>query len=266
MGGIEQFGHHLRPLMARQLARRIIQIRKARIFFRRQRAIFHHGKRSHVIIVHVALGRIGDLDKVRKRMKAPPLVGGRVAGNRAAGIDAWCPVRHPAIAQVVDVSLHGRDHHILRHQLQVGQSPLHLLEIAGGHRLIRLVGQADLVGVRNRHRKSFARAVRDHRPMVGGFELDFLFHGFVAVLDRDDFLANLHVAPFAVVTVLARLVRIQFFLENIGGIRPARRHRNRTKAAMAQTRQRSSQDRHPASIEIPGVNPHLVKAKLAIPA
>ena len=52
-------------------------------------------------------------------MDALPLGGRRVAGDRPAGVDALGANRHSAVSQVIDVALHGADHDVLRHQLQM---------------------------------------------------------------------------------------------------------------------------------------------------
>ena len=68
VGGIKQFGDHLAPLVAHQGASRVVEIRVLGILLRRKRAIFHHGKRRHVAVMHIAARRIGDLNEIRERM------------------------------------------------------------------------------------------------------------------------------------------------------------------------------------------------------
>ena len=64
----------------------------------------------------------------------------------------------------------------------------------------------------------------------------FLFLSFVADFDRDGLFADLHIAPLAVIVILARVVRIKFFFKNVRSVRSARGHGHGTIAAVAQAR------------------------------
>ena len=57
--------------------------------------------------------------------------------------------------------------------------------------------------------------MRNYWPVMGVFYLDSSLLHFLTVFDRDFCFANLHFPPFAIVTILARIIRIQFLFENI---------------------------------------------------
>ena len=64
IGRIQKLRFHFGALVPRHIARGVIKVGKFGKLFRCERTVLHHAKGRHIIIVHVALGRIGDLDKV----------------------------------------------------------------------------------------------------------------------------------------------------------------------------------------------------------
>ena len=102
--------------------------------------------------------------------------------------------------------------------------------------------------------------------MMGVLNFHLALHDFVPILDGDGFFPNLHVAPLAIVAVLARIIGIKLFFENIGGVRAAGGHGDRAITAVAQTGKGRADNRHAGNIGISGIDADLVKAKLAVPA
>src|SRR5436190_12399584 len=105
-------------------------------------------------------------------MNTLPLIARGVAGNRTMRICARRPDRHSSVANVKYISLYRRDHHVLSHELQLGQSAFHFLKIVRGHRRVSLIGQPDLVSVRNSHGISLPATMRNYWPVMGVFYLD----------------------------------------------------------------------------------------------
>src|SRR6266496_5558101 len=101
--------------------------------------------------------------------------------------------------------------------------------------------------------------MRDNRPVMSVFDLDFPPIDRFSLLHSDLLLADLHVAPLTVVAILARIRRVELLFVDVGRVGSAGGHRNRAVAAVAKARKRNAEYRYSGHVVIPGVDSYLVE-------
>ncbi len=259
--GIEQFQHHRRALAGRA-ARLIVEVRMRGPILRDQRGILHHVERRSIAVLHVALRRISDLHQVFERVYALPLAGAGGTGHGARRIAAVGTHRDPAVAHVVNVSVHGSDHDVLRHVLQPAERLFGLRQIVRRGHFPRRVEQAEFVGIRNRGGVGLAVLVGHNRAVVGGFDAHVLILHLVPRLDGDALRADLEQAPLVFELVLAVP---HFFFVDVGRVRASGGHGDGEEAAVPQRGERLAENGRAGEREVAAVDAHFVEADFAVP-
>ena len=174
-------------------------------------------------------------------------------GDGPLEVEARRVDRHASVADVIDVPLHGADHDVLLHQLEHRQGLFHFGQVLGRRHAIKLLGDFDLVVIRDLEAIGLVAAPGDDRAVPRLVDLELSLDNLWSLFHSDDFGANRHVEPFAVVAILPLVGRIDFFHVTVGGIRAAGGHGDRAIAAVPERGDRQADDRHPGELDLAAV-------------